>query len=77
MLPINILCYVIITMSSIKDKIKEKVTDPKDKVVGATENVSDTVREKARRRRRSWDGVNTYKDSTRKMIKRSRCLQQR
>ena len=49
MLSINILCYVIITMSSIKDKIKEKVTDAKDKVVGTAENVSDTVQGKQRK----------------------------
>jgi hypothetical protein len=76
MLPINILCYVIITMSSIKDKIKEKVTDAKDKVtgvaekgkdkvVGTTENVSDTVRGKAHEEGVAGTGANTYKDPTR------------
>jgi hypothetical protein len=65
MLPINILCYVIITMSSIKDKIKEKVTDAKDKVVGTTENVSDTVRGKAHEEGVAGTGANRYKDPTR------------
>jgi hypothetical protein len=66
MLPINILCYVIITMSSIKDKIKEKVTDAKDKVVGTTENVSDTVRGEAHEEEGvAGTGANTYKDPTR------------
>jgi hypothetical protein len=65
MLHINILCYVIITMSSIKDKIKEKVTDAKDKVVGTTENVSDTVRGKAHEEGVADTGANTYKDPTR------------
>jgi hypothetical protein len=60
-----ILCYVIITMSSIKDKIKEKVTDAKDKVVGTTENVSDTVRGKAHEEGVAGTGANTYKDPTR------------
>ena len=32
---------------TIGDKLKEKVKDAKDKVVGTTENVSDTVRGKA------------------------------
>ena len=64
MLPINILCYVIITMSSIKDKIKEKVTDAKDKVVGTTENVSDTVRGKAHEEGVTGTGANRYKDPT-------------
>jgi hypothetical protein len=76
MLPINILCCTTITMSSIKDKIKEKVTDAKDKVtdvaekgkdkvVGTTENVSDTVRGKAREEGVAGTGANTYKDPTR------------
>jgi hypothetical protein len=65
MLPINILCYVTITMSSIKDKIKEKVTDAKDKVVGTTENVSDTVRGKAHEEGVAGTGANRYKDPTR------------
>jgi hypothetical protein len=65
MLPINILCYVTITMSSIKDKIKEKVTDAKDKVVGTTENVSDTVRGKAHEEGVTGTGANRYKDPTR------------
>jgi len=64
MLPINILCYVTITMSSIKDKIKEKVTDAKDKVVGTTENVSDTVRGKAHEEGVTGTGANRYKDPT-------------
>jgi hypothetical protein len=65
MLPINILCYVTITISSIKDKIKEKVTDAKDKVVGTTENVSDTVRGKAHEEGVTGPGANRYKDPTR------------
>jgi hypothetical protein len=63
-------------MSSIKDKIKEKVTDAKDKVtdvaekgkdkvVGTTENVSDTVRGKAHEEGLAGTGANTYKDPTR------------
>lgn len=52
-------------MSSIKDKIKEKVTDAKDKVVGTTENVSDTVRGKAHEEGVAGTGANTYKDPTR------------
>ena len=64
-------------MSSIKDKIKEKVTDAKDKVtdvaekgkdkvVGTTENVSDTVRGKAHEEEGvAGTGANTYKDPTR------------
>jgi hypothetical protein len=59
-------------MSSIKDKIKEKVTGAKDKVtdvaekgkdkvVGTTENVTDTVRGKAHEE----GATNTYKDPTR------------
>jgi hypothetical protein len=43
MLSINILCCTTITMSSIKDKIKEKVTDAKDKVVGTAEKGKDKV----------------------------------
>jgi|SRR2546423_589118 hypothetical protein len=65
MLSINILCCITITMSSIKDKIKEKVTDAKDKVVGTTENVSDTVRGKAHEEGVADTGANTYKDPTR------------
>jgi hypothetical protein len=64
MLSINILCCITITMSSIKDKIKEKVTDAKDKVVGTTENVSDTVRGKAHEEGVAGTGANTYKDPT-------------
>ena len=52
-------------MSSIKDKIKEKVTDAKDKVVGTTENVSDTVRGKAHEEGVAGTGANRYKDPTR------------
>jgi hypothetical protein len=53
-------------MSSIKDKIKEKVTDAKDKVVGTTENVSDTVRGEAHEEEGvAGTGANTYKDPTR------------
>jgi hypothetical protein len=51
-------------MSSIKDKIKEKVTDAKDKVVGTTENVSDTVRGKAHEEGVTGTGANRYKDPT-------------
>ena len=36
---------------TIGDKLKEKVKDAKDKVVGTTENVSDTVQGKSSRRR--------------------------
>jgi hypothetical protein len=43
MLSINILCCLTIAMSSIKDKIKEKVTDAKDKVVGTAEKGKDKV----------------------------------
>src|SRR2546426_11446123 len=64
MLSINIFC-ITITMSSIKDKIKEKVTDAKDKVVGTTENVSDTVLGKAHEEGVAGTGANTYKDPTR------------
>jgi hypothetical protein len=51
-------------MSSIKDKIKGKVTDAKDKVVGTTENASDTVRGKADEGL-GGTGANRYKDPTR------------
>jgi hypothetical protein len=65
MLSINILCCITITMSSIKDKVKGKVTDAKDKVVGTTENVSDTVRGKADEEGLGGTGANRYKDPTR------------
>jgi hypothetical protein len=76
MLSINILCCITVTMSSIKEKIKEKVTDAKDKVtgvaekgkdkvVGTTENVSDTVRGKTHEEGVAGTGANTYKDPTR------------
>jgi hypothetical protein len=52
---------------TIGDKLKEKVKDAKDKVVGTTENVSDTVRGKAHEEEEgvAGTGANTYKDPTR------------
>ena len=51
---------------TIGDKLKEKVKDAKDKVVGTTENVSDTVRGKAHEEEGvAGTGANTYKDPTR------------
>jgi hypothetical protein len=47
---------------TIGDKLKEKVKDAKDKVVGTTENVSDTVRGKAYEQE---GAANTSKDPTR------------